>query len=74
MQLYSVHIYQTNIQFPRDKEFIVNQLNRVPSVRKATIDITDSDKVLRVECKSLSSSHIINIVTNYGYVCRELPE
>lgn len=74
MQTSSIHILKTNIYFPQDKEFVVKNLSRYQFIRKATIDLEDRDKVLRVESEKLSTSQIINIVANYGFVCAELPE
>jgi hypothetical protein len=74
MQTSAVHILKTNIFFPQDREFVIKNLKRFSAVRRATVDLEDRDKILRVECKQLSASQIINIVSNYGYMCSELPE
>ncbi len=74
MQTGAIYIMKTNILFPQDREFVIKNLTRISAIRNATVDLEDRDKVLRVECEKLSASQIINIVSNYGYVCAELPD
>ena len=74
MQEPLVHIFSTNIRSEFDKEFLTTQLRRNPSVSQITFDLTDREKVLRVESSTLSSRQIINILSNYGYSCKEMTD
>lgn len=74
METIHIHILQTNIQSPRERDFLLCQLKQIDDVQNASVDFADRDKVLRVECRNYTLQQVVNIVSNYGIWCRELPE
>jgi hypothetical protein len=70
----TIHILQTNIQYQKERDFVLAQLHRIPSVRRASVDLDDKDRILRVECDQLSVRNIINILSNIGISGKELED
>ncbi|MBW7886744.1 MAG: hypothetical protein H3C35_00105 [Bacteroidetes bacterium] len=74
MEQPNIYILQTDIESFDEKEFILMQLNRMDKVKRASLDFADRDKVLRVECLGYSLQQLMNIISNYGIGCRDLPD
>jgi hypothetical protein len=66
-----IWVFKTNIKQPEDILIIEEVLN-TPSIHQWTIDSDDCDCVLRVVTSDLSAEHIIQQITNKGYLCGEL--
>ncbi len=66
-----IHIFKTNIKTPEDTAIIARALN-IDAIYHWSVDTCDCDCVLRVITPTLSSTEMINIITNEGYQCSEL--
>lgn len=69
-----VLVFRTNIRFKKDLKLIGPVLDKQSGVQRWNVDREDSDKVLRVESRTLRAGDIIQLVTRAGFDCEELPE
>lgn len=69
-----VLVFRTNIRFKKDLKLIGPVLDKQAGVQRWNVDREDSDKVLRVESRTLRAGDIIQLVTRAGFDCEELPE
>lgn len=69
-----VLVFRTNIRFKKDLKLIGPVLDKQAGVQRWNVDREDSDKVLRVESRTLCAGDIIQLVTRAGFDCEELPE
>ncbi len=69
-----VLVFKTNIKFKKDQKRIEPVLNGNRRIRRWNIDRGDRDKVLRIECGLLPPAAIIDLITQAGYYCEELPD
>jgi hypothetical protein len=69
-----VLVFKTNLQFKKDMLRVQPVLNNLPGILRWNVDRDDIDNVLRIETTHLLPQHIINVLTNAGYYCEELPD
>ena len=67
-------LFKTNIASPADKHVLKTAFDLHPHIRHWSIDLDDTDHVLRVVSPVLSHETIIDMVTKHGYNCEELKE
>jgi hypothetical protein len=67
-----VFIYKTSVETGIDREFIANTLNHFLGVRNWTIDLSDEDKILRVESKDNDANRVIGLLNAYGFICMQM--
>jgi hypothetical protein len=67
-------VFRTNIDSERTVEAISGLLNRDLYIRKWNVDWQDSDHILRVESETHDPEYIIQLITNAGFACEELPD
>lgn len=67
-------VFRTNIRFKKDLRLIGPALNDQPGIRRWNVDREDTDKVLRIESRTLQAEDVIRIITKAGFFCEELPE
>jgi hypothetical protein len=72
LNLEHILVFKTNINTHEEKIRVQDILQSHEHVDEANIDIEDIDKVLRVVSCNLSPDHIIKLITQSGYECREL--
>lgn len=70
----TVLVFRTNIRFKKDLRMIASVLDKQPGVQRWNVDREDTDKVLRIESRTLQPLDIIRLVTRAGFDCEELPE
>lgn len=70
----AVLVFRTNIRFKKDLRMIASVLDKLPGVQRWNVDREDTDKVLRIESRTLQPLDIIRLVTRAGFDCEELPE
>jgi hypothetical protein len=68
----NIHVFKTNIATEADSHVIRNVLDRHKKIEKWSIDINDTDKVLRIVSCSIHPTEIIELINNNGYQCHEL--
>ncbi|MGF7042864.1 hypothetical protein [Mucilaginibacter lappiensis] len=67
-----IFIYKTSVKNKTDKEFIANVLDAVFGETSWTIDLTDEDKVLRVESLYHDPDLIKQVLAAYGFFCEQM--
>lgn len=69
-----VLVFKTSIAEPKDLLRAGAILAAVPGILNWSVDTEDIDKVLRVESTTLNTQTIINVLSQAGYCCEELPD
>ena len=72
MNMPMVEVFKTNIQNGRQATAILKKLGRLFPKCRINFDLTDCDKILRVEGKIASPEKVIEVVTTNGYQCEVL--
>ncbi len=67
-------ILKTNINVKDDFISMKNNLRRSFDIQECTIDLDDTDKVVRVIGRRLNKSKVLDRISRLGYVCEELPD
>lgn len=67
-----IYIYKTSVNDKIDKEMISSMLDTFLGKANWTIDLSDEDKVLRVESKDAEACTIIDLLTEYGFFCEQM--
>jgi hypothetical protein len=67
-----VFIYKTSVKNKADKEYVANVLDPVLGKTNWTIDLTDEDKVLRVESRDPDAGLIEDLLTAYAFFCEQM--
>jgi len=70
----SIEVFKTNVKGRRTASFLVNEMKEVFPGHKVSIDLDDSDKVLRVESSKgeIKASAIINLLEKRNFRCEVL--
>lgn len=69
-----VLVFRTNITNTRQVKSISAALDRCPDIIKWNVDLSDIDKVLRIESTHENCGQVIGLVTSAGYACEELTD
>lgn len=72
MEMPLVEVFKTNIQNNRQATAILKKLGLLFPRCRINFDLTDCDKILRVEGRITSPDKIIEVVTTDGYTCEVL--
>ena len=67
-----VEVFKTNIQNSRQATMILKKLGQLFPKCRINFDLSDCDKILRVEGKIASPEKVIEVVTTNGYQCQVL--
>lgn len=67
-------VFKTNLSFKKDVKKISGPLNSEEQVMKWNVDLSDIDRILRVEPAQINADKIIEIVKAAGYSCEELTD
>jgi hypothetical protein len=67
-----IEVFRTNVSDPGQSSALLGTLlARFPQCR-INFDLEDCDRVLRIEGENFSTGHVIQLVTDHGFVCEEL--
>ncbi|CAG5069231.1 hypothetical protein DYBT9623_01967 [Dyadobacter sp. CECT 9623] len=69
-----VLIFRTNINSKRHVRSISHLLDGQTEILKWNIDLSDIDKVLRIEARQPDCRPVIALVQQAGYACEELTD
>jgi len=68
-----VEVFKTNVEAPDESARIIEELlQRYPQSR-INFDLSDCDRILRVEGEKVHAGGIIELMAAIGYVCEVLP-
>jgi hypothetical protein len=68
----TVLVFKTNLNAKEDISKIEKGLNNLQGVLDWSVDISDIDKVLRVEANTDNPFEILSVLHTEGYQCEEL--
>jgi len=67
-----VEVFKTNVEQPLHATFIVRMLrDHFPNAR-INFDLSDCDKVLRLEGENLAIGKVVHLVNEQGFLCSVL--
>jgi hypothetical protein len=69
-----VLVFKTNLVSAKDIHRISPLMGDIPGILRWNVDEHDIDNVLRIETSWLLPGDIIQVLTNAGYLCEELPD
>ena len=67
-----VEIFKTNVERTEDTNFLLQTLTLVFPCYKINFDLSDCDKILRIEGENIKLDKIIEILNRNNYVCINL--
>ncbi len=69
-----IEIFRTDVKNKQLASKIAQQINSLFSVHSINFDLTDCDRILRIEGTELNKLEVIKIVNSYGHECIELAD
>ncbi|HSD62498.1 MAG TPA: hypothetical protein VLB50_01835 [Ignavibacteriaceae bacterium] len=66
-------ILKTNIKSREEFRWIKSSLKNLYPIEECTIDLEDTDKVVRVTGENLRMEEVVNGISSLGFACEELP-
>ena len=69
---FMVEVFKTNVRSNREAKRIIQELAKEFPEHKINFDLSDCDKILRVQGNDISEREIINIVNSLRYNCELL--
>ena len=67
-----VEVFKTNVQSNREARLIIQKLAEEFPEHRINFDLSDCDKILRVQGNAIKETKIIHIVTSLKYHCEVL--
>ena len=67
-----VEVFKTNVQKKKQSKMLLSILSEAFPLFKINFDLSDCDKVLRVEGDNMETSRIMILVKEYGFTCEIL--
>lgn len=67
-----VEVFRTNIQKKTQSKRLLGVLSEACPSSKIHLDLSDCDKVLRVEGADIEATRIMKLVKDYGFSCEVL--
>ena len=67
-----VEVFKTNVQKKTQSKMLLCILSEIFPSSKINFDLSDCDKVLRVEADNIETLKIMILVKDYGYRCEIL--
>jgi hypothetical protein len=69
-----VLVFRTDLRSKQDLSVLSSLLAADRRLTDWSVDLGDSDKVLRVVSAAITPEEVIGIITTAGYFCEELPD
>ena len=67
-----VEVFKTNVSSSREAKLIIQKLAEEFPEHKINFDLSDCDRILRIQGNAIKETKIINIVTSLKYNCEVL--
>jgi hypothetical protein len=67
-----VEVFKTNVQKEEQSKMLRSVLSEVFPSLKINFDLSDCDKVLRVEGENMEAIRIVTVVQKFGFKCEAL--
>lgn len=68
-----VEVFKTNVRNTREAKLVIQKLAEEFPDHRINFDLSDCDRILRVQGKHILERKIIGIVTSLNYHCEILP-
>ena len=68
----TVEVFKTNVRRKAESKLLLCALSEVFPSSKINLDLSDRDRVLRVEGDRMEVSAIMTLVKKYGFTCEVL--
>lgn len=68
-----VEVFKTNVESPDESARIIGELLQRYPQNRINFDLSDCDRILRVEGETVHAGAIIELITTIGYLCEVLP-
>ncbi len=65
-------ILKTNIRSLAMRDTLALQLDKIPQIKKWSVDYQDCDGVLRASAEGICINSVIELITQWGFECEEL--
>jgi hypothetical protein len=72
MHVNTIEVFRTTISTKQEANKILKKIHALFPDTKATLDLTDCDRVLRIEGEVFSISEIVKVVSEAGFICEVL--
>ncbi|MCD6068093.1 MAG: hypothetical protein K0S33_2919 [Bacteroidetes bacterium] len=69
-----IEIFKTNVLGKSDAEKLLQILTDTFPCASINFDLTDCDKVLRVEANEINADKVTSIVNSWGFTCKIIPD
>ena len=71
-----VEVFKTNVHERDDADMLISRIHHVFEKYNANFDLTDCDKILRIECLSgiVEPCSLIALVASHGFHAEVLPD
>ena len=67
-----VEVFKTNVRSTRDAKVVIQKLGEEFPKHKINFDLSDCDKILRIQGNPILERKIVSIVTSLNYNCEIL--
>jgi len=67
-----IEIFKTDVKNKQLAGKIAQQISSLFSIESIHFDLSDCDRVLRIEGTDLNNQEVIKIVNSYGHSCSEM--
>ncbi len=67
-----VEVFKTNVEEPKASKQIIRMLLEQFPFHKINFDLSDCDRILRVEGENISPDRIIELINSSGFCCEVL--
>ncbi len=64
-----VEVFKTNVSDKVHAESLLHALRHAMLLKRASFDLDDCDKVLRVEGEAVCADHVIEMLSCFGFQC-----
>ncbi|HEY1020326.1 MAG TPA: hypothetical protein VGE25_15075 [Sediminibacterium sp.] len=68
-----VEVFKTNVEAPDESARIIEELLQRYPQNRINFDLSDCDRILRVEGENIHAGGIIELMEAIGYICEVLP-
>ena len=65
-------VFKTNLSYQKDVKTISSLLDNLRGIIRWNVDLSDIDRVLRIESIRVTPNNIIQLIASAGYSCEEL--
>jgi|GEM_PF-86159 len=68
----NIFVFKTSLQSKIEVKYLGLLLEKIEGIIKWSVDLSDWEKILRVEVNGLDKEYIINLLKEEGIFCKEL--